>query len=552
MSLSDNKLKDLIEKNKLVQPIDLANAQKIAIHLGCSITDVLLGRDILKEDELGNLLSDFYKAPYVDLRKIDIAPSTLHQIPEEFAAEKGVIAFDSKDGVLSVAFEDPDDLAILESVKKILTGKYNIKIYVSTPQAVKASLKFYKNEVTDGSTEHIQINEVPSSVDLVNEIVDSAIRQEASDIHVEALPDKMLIRFRVDGVLHDEGYWVKEAHTALIARVKILADLKIDETRLPQDGQFSYSSKRGDKVSLRVSTTPTAHGEKIVMRILQSGLNSFNLDDLGMLPEDQEVVSRILEKTHGMFLVTGPTGSGKTTTLYTILGLLNKPDVNILTIEDPVENKITRVNQIQVNSAINLTFANGLRSILRQDPDIVMVGEIRDKETAQIGINAAMTGHLVFSSVHANTSAGAIPRMIDLGIEPFLLASTLNMVIAQRLVRVLCPNCKQKAPLTHAILQKLEEIGGEISKETKKMLTTNYAPKGCGHCFNTGYKGRIGIFETLRVSEKISKLIFQKETSDAIWEAAREDKTKSMVEDGIIKVTKGLTTIEEVLRVISI
>jgi type IV pilus assembly protein PilB len=271
-----------------------------------------------------------------------------------------------------------------------------------------------------------------------------------------------------------------------------------------------------------------------------------------MLPEDQEVVSKTLEKTHGMFLVTGPTGSGKTTTLYTILGLLNRADVNILTIEDPVENKIARVNQIQVNSSIDLTFANGLRSILRQDPDIVMVGEIRDHETAAIAVNAAMTGHLVFSSVHANTSAGAVPRMIDLGVEPFLLASTLNMVVAQRLVRVLCPNCKQKSPLTHAIKKTVEELGGELSKETKKMLTTNYTPKGCGHCFNTGYKGRIGIFETLRITEKISKLVSEKTTSDEIWKAAREDKTKSMVEDGIIKVTKGLTTIEEVLRVISV
>jgi type IV pilus assembly protein PilB len=551
MTINDLQLKKMLISEKLANENDIEDAEKIAKHLGCSVTDVLIGRDVIKEDALGKIFSIFYKVDYINLRKIDIPSNVINLIPENIAAEKGVIAFSLKEDELSLALEDPDDLAILETVKKTVGAKFKIKIFVAAPQAIKYALKLYKK--IEPSEENIKIKSqnTSSSVSLVNDIIESAIRQDASDIHIEPLPDKMLMRFRIDGVLHDEEYWAKEAHPSTVARIKILSDLKIDESRLPQDGQFAFQSKRGDKVSLRVSILPSVYGEKVVLRILKSGVTLFNLEELGLLPEDQEAVFKTLNKTHGMFLVTGPTGSGKTTTLYTILGLLNKSDVNIVTIEDPVENKITRVNQIQVNPTINLVFATGLRSILRQDPDIIMVGEIRDNETAVIAVNAAMTGHLVFSSVHANTSAGAIPRMIDLGVEPFLLASTLNMVVAQRLVRVLCPNCKSKCPITHTLDKKLDEIKSEISPAVKKLLKNNYTSKGCGYCFHTGYKGRIGIFEVLPVNEGIRKLIYEKKTSDEIWRIARELKTKSMIEDGLIKVTKGQTTIEEVLRVIS-
>jgi type II secretory ATPase GspE/PulE/Tfp pilus assembly ATPase PilB-like protein len=272
---------------------------------------------------------------------------------------------------------------------------------------------------------------------------------------------------------------------------------------------------------------------------------------LGLLPEDQELVAKTLERTHGMLLVTGPTGSGKTTTLYTLLGLLNKPGVNIITIEDPVENKINRITQIQVNTQINLTFAGGLRSVLRQDPDIIMVGEIRDKDTAVIATNAAMTGHMVFSTVHANTAAGAIPRMIDLGVEPFLMASTLNMVIAQRLVRVLCTKCKTESPLNPILKTKLEKVKTNISPDVSRMLNKFYEPVGCNTCHKTGYKGRIGIFELVNVDSKVKKLINSKATTEEIEMYARKKGAKTMLEDGLIKVSKGLTTLEEVFRVIS-
>ncbi len=551
MSIDDLQLKRLLIENNLITEVDFENAEKIANHLGCLVTDVLIGRNVVKEDDLGRILSIYYKVDYINLRKVDIPTNVINIIPENIAAEKGVIAFSLSGNELYVAFEDPDDLAVSETVKKTVGSSYQIKVFVAMPQIIKSAIKLYK-KIDEGSENvHIKTQTASSSVSLVNDMLESAIRQEASDIHIEPLPDKMLVRFRIDGVLHDDEYWAKEVHPSTIARIKILSDLKIDETRLPQDGQFAFTSKSGEKVSLRVSVIPSVYGEKIVLRILKSGVTLFNLDELGLLPEDQEVVFKILKRTHGMFLVTGPTGSGKTTTLYTILGLLNKPDVNIVTIEDPVENKITRVNQIQVHSGIDLTFANGLRSILRQDPDIVMVGEIRDSETAVIAINAAMTGHLVFSSVHANTSAGAIPRMIDLGVEPFLLASTLNMVVAQRLVRVLCPNCKSESPMTNILISKLDELSEDVSPSIRSLLKSNFSSSGCGYCFHTGYKGRIGIFETLLVDENIRKMIYEKRTSDDIWRMAREAKTKSMIEDGLIKVSKGLTTIEEVLRVIS-
>jgi type IV pilus assembly protein PilB len=551
MSVDDAQLKGLLIENNLITEADFENAEKIANHLGCLVTDVLIGRNVVKEDDLGRILSIYYKVDYINLRKIDIPSDVINIIPENIAAEKGVIAFALSENELYVAFEDPDDLAVSETVKKTVGPKYQIRVFVAMPQIIKSAIKLYKKNEGNLENVHLKTQIASSSVSLVNDMLESAIRQEASDIHIEPLPDKMLVRFRIDGVLHDDEYWVKEVHPSTVARIKILSDLKIDETRLPQDGQFAFTSKSGEKVSLRVSVIPSVYGEKIVLRILKSGVTLFNLDELGMLPEDQEVIFKILKRTHGMFLVTGPTGSGKTTTLYTILGLLNKPDVNIVTIEDPVENKITRVNQIQVNSGINLTFANGLRSILRQDPDIVMVGEIRDTETALISINAAMTGHLVFSSVHANTSAGAIPRMIDLGAEPFLIASTLNMVVAQRLVRVLCPNCKSESPMSNLLISKLEEMGEDVSPSIRGLLKSNFTSAGCGYCFHTGYKGRIGIFETLLVDDNIRKMIYEKQTSDTIWRVARESKTKSMLEDGLIKVSKGLTTIEEVLRVIS-
>ncbi|OGM08992.1 hypothetical protein A2159_01195 [Candidatus Woesebacteria bacterium RBG_13_34_9] len=550
MVIAEKNFKKIITQSGLVSIDDLNSASKVAEHLECSLTDVLLGRDLLKEEDLGKILSKFYQIEFIDLNKQEIDIKALQSIPEDFAQEAGVVAFKKKDNTLFVAMEDPHDLELIEHIKKITKDINKITTFVSTSGIIKNALKLYKTSIAEVEQIETKTSDL-SVITTLEKILEEAIREGASDIHIEPLEDRLLIRYRVDGVLHDEKVYEKSFHPSVVARIKILSDLKLDETRLPQDGQFSIITKGHDKVSFRVSVIPSVNGEKVVLRILESSLTRFNLEELGLLPEDQEIASKVLERTHGMLLVTGPTGSGKTTTLYTVLGLLNKSNVNIVTIEDPVENKIKRINQIQVNTQINLAFATGLRSVLRQDPDIIMVGEIRDKETAIIATNAAMTGHLVFSTVHANTSAGAIPRMIDLGAEPFLISSTLNMVIAQRLVRVLCSKCKIKGNLNPLTKNKLKTAKKSISPEILKILKNIYQPVGCNACHQTGFSGRIGIFEILNIDNNIKEMIVSKKTSDQIWRVAREKGAKTMLEDGIIKVAKGITTIEEVFRVIS-
>ncbi len=553
MSIKEQTLKALIAKSKTVSKPDLEKAEATARHLGCSITDVLIGRGLVSDTTLGKMLSRYYKVKFIDLKKIRIPQHALQSIPETLATEQMVIAFTREDHTVSLAMEDPKDLGLIELVRKTLGTGSKITPFVATSTGIKEALKLYQKK-TRKETESTEVSPtagITSIVSIVEDVIEHAIRENASDIHIEPLAGEVLIRYRIDGVLHDKDTRPKDEHAPLVARIKVLSNLKLDELRHPQDGQFAYESGSGEKFSFRVSTIPTVYGEKVVLRILEDTLTKFNFEDLGLLPEDQAVMESALDRTHGMMLMTGPTGSGKTTTLYTILGLLNKPGVNIITIEDPVENKIRRVNQIQVNGQIDLTFAKGLRSILRQDPDIIMVGEIRDTETAIIAVNAAMTGHLVVSSVHANTAAGAIPRMIDLGVEPFLLASTINLVMAERLVRVLCPKCKAQTPLTDVLKERLDRSGGKISSDIRKKVTTNYRGRGCSSCHHTGFRGRIGIFEIVHVDDAIRKLVIAKAQSNDIWETARKNGSKSMLEDGLIKVHKGMTTIEEIFRVIS-
>lgn len=553
MAINQSTLKRLIEKSKLVSKADLNRALKISRHLGCSITDVLIGRNLLSGEDLGKILAKYYKVKLIDLKKVSISQKTLRLVPESLAVERGVVTFAKKSNQVLVAMEDPKDLELIELVRKTIGAGIKIVPHVATPEGIKEALKLYKKRKRGEAEGMVEVTKprATSAVSLINQFLEGAEREEASDIHIEPLSSQVLVRYRIDGVLHDQMALPKKMHSSLVARVKILSDLKLDEQRHPQDGRFSFKTKRGETISLRVSTAPSVYGEKVVLRILHDALTKINLEELGLLPEDQEIMGRILERTHGMFLVTGPTGSGKTTTLYTVLGLLNKPGVNIMTIEDPVENKIRRINQIQVNPLINLDFAQGLRAMLRQDPDIIMVGEIRDRETAVIAVNAALTGHLVFSTVHANNAAAAIPRMIDLGVEPFLLASTLNIVVAQRLVRILCPKCVEEIPISPLIKKRFNEAKNSVSVDIKRGLEKNYKPKGCSSCYYTGFRGRTGIFEVVLVDEEIQDLIVTKASSGSIWKAARKKGSKTMLEDGLIKVAKGITSIDEVFRVIS-
>ncbi len=568
MAINAIEFKKLLLDSKFVSLDQYVSAEKTAAHLNCSINEVLIGRGIIQEQNLGELLAKHLNFPFINLKKVDISDDVRSLIPEEMAIERRVIPFERQGTNLHVAFEDPTDLETIEFVRK--KTELNIVPYLATPNCIKYALRFYKKPLKEEFARIIEEGIQKSALDstnieslardvsvikIVDTIIDYAVSEDASDIHVEALTDQVLIRYRIDGVLHDVITFSKQLHPAIIARIKILSDLKLDESRMPQDGRIRFSTKEGEKVSLRVSILPTTEGEKVVLRILESAVQRFNLSDLGFSDKDSQIVKNNIHRPHGLILVTGPTGSGKTTTLYTILGLLNTTEVNIATVEDPVENRLTRVNQMQVNPTIGLTFADGLRALLRQDPNVIMVGEIRDKETGGIAVNSAMTGHLVLSTLHTNDAPGAIPRLIDIGIEPFLISSTLVLVMAQRLVRMICLECKTKIKLpeifTADLRAQLIKQGYEDTTIQQLIPSEAYKGEGCIRCKYTGFKGRSGIYELLQVSEQIQNLIVNKATALDIRRQALKEGMKTMIVDGLLKVKKGETTIEEVFRVTS-
>ena len=460
-----------------------------------------------------------------------------------------------------LAVYDPFDLYTIEDLKVSL-GK-NIRIVLSSEQDILESIEAYYGEEggsamnrmvsdiqkddmhgldsLDESTEHIRdmASEAPV-IKLVNHIISEAIEARASDIHLEPFADELLLRYRIDGILHEMEPPPKRLSSAITTRIKIMSKLDISERRLPQDGRIKLKIL-GKDIDMRVSTLPTLHGESVVMRILDRGNLVLDLSHMGFPEKELQQIQELIKKPYGKFLVTGPTGSGKTTTLYAALSQINKPDKKIITIEDPVEYQMRGINQIHVKAQIGLNFADGLRSIVRQDPDVIMVGEIRDPETADISIQAALTGHLVFSTVHTNDAAGAITRLLDMGVENFLLSSALLGVLAQRLVRVICPKCKEEAPLTPTL--KLEM--GLLEKENVKV----YRGKGCSACSQTGFKGRCGIYELLVIDDSIRELILKKTTAQAICDQGRKKGMRTLREDGWDKVIKGVTTVEEILRV---
>jgi type IV pilus assembly protein PilB len=399
---------------------------------------------------------------------------------------------------------------------------------------------------------------------IVDTLLKHAILQEASDIHIEPDEKEVRVRYRIDGLLHDAMTLPRAVIDGIVARIKILSNLKLDEHRLPQDGRFKIEQD-GRRIAFRVSILPVYSGEKVVMRLLDESSKGLTLEGMGLWGQPLEQVHQAIKRPNGMILVTGPTGSGKTTTLYTIMDILNQPQVNISTVEDPIEYKMFRINQTQVNPQIGLTFSQGLRALLRQDPDIIMVGEIRDEETMDIAIHAAMTGHLVLSTLHTNSAAGTIPRLLDMGAEPFLVASTVNLVMAQRLVRRLCPNCRQAYNLDDELINSLKQqidlervfevalknnlLGKEISKDMDWSKISFYRPGGCSRCRKEGYKGRIGIFEVIEMTEAISEMVAKRATSDEIERQAQKEEMIRMIEDGMIKAIQGVTSIEEILRV---
>jgi type IV pilus assembly protein PilB len=547
-----------------------------------SIGDILVSSGALTSDALRRIKAYVLGIPFVNLKDKKIPLDVLALIPEPIARTHSIIGFRKEGNELEVAMLDTQDLPAIDSVRK----KTGLKILprLTDEESLKHALMQYQKSLKEEfgdliATEAGRINLVKDAVgdDVTGEelkkmaedlpivrIVDTLLRhaiiQDASDIHIEPMEEATLVRYRIDGILHDAMTLPKNAGPGITARIKVLANLKLDEKRLPQDGRFKMETD-ADKVSFRVSLLPTYYGEKIVMRLLRETGEGFTLEALGFHGETLERIHNATKQTTGIILISGPTGSGKTTTLYTVLDILNKPDVNISTIEDPIEYQMKRVNQTQVNPAIGFSFANGLRALLRQDPNVIMVGEIRDSETASLAINAALTGHIVLSTIHTNSASGAIPRLMDMGVEPFLLVSTLRLVVGQRLVRRLCDDKetytlddKERAKVAtedkfEAAFKSLQEE--KLVKEGAKLDTLPfYHPKPSAEC-EDGYKSRIGIHEILTVSPTIRDLILHSAGPDAIEAQARKEGMLTMLEDGLYKAARGITSLEEVLRAVN-
>jgi type IV pilus assembly protein PilB len=564
--------KEFITKDDLIK----ARADSTTVHR--NLFDYLVSEKYLSEEDLTHARGLFFNLPYVDLRSKTVPKELLDIASRPSITTYKFIPFELADNVLKVALTDPSDMGALEALEFLGQKRlFRIELYITSYTSFQTALNRagnIKKEVTAALEEVVEkekadelkkqqvkpddvidqklVDEAPISK-IVDVIIRHAIEARASDIHVEPSEEDLRVRYRIDGVLHSSLILPKSVHSAIVSRVKILSNLKIDEQRLPQDGRF-HVNLEGKPIDFRVSTFPTVVGEKVVLRILDKSTGAPTLDDLGITGWRLEAVKEAFSKPHGMFLMTGPTGSGKSTTLYSILSILNKPGVNIVTLEDPVEYFIDGVNQAQIRPEIGLTFASGLRSILRQDPNIIMVGEIRDRETAELAVNSALTGHLVFSTLHTNSASGAIPRLIDMGIEPFLLTASANLVAAQRLVRKICDKCKTEAKPSEAIekliLQEMSTVDpSELTGIDLKKLKV-YSGRGCPACGNTGFRGRIGIFETLVISKKIQEMINDHRTAAQIQDyAIKEEKMILMMQDGILKALRGLTLVEEVIRV---
>lgn len=518
------------------------------------IQEAVIETDVMTDEQVGLLVANYLKVPFVTLSKLTIPDDVFRIVPERLARKYNTIAFARDAEGIKIASTDPTQKDIQEMIVK--KTKQRVTVYLVTERDVEAVLQHYRKDLHQRFDELIKkeltlvagISDDAPISKIVDLLVVTAYRDKASDIHIEPEEHNCLIRFRIDGILQDMLNIDKKLHDRIITRIKVLSRLRTDEHLGAQDGKMRIEVDN-ETLDIRVSIIPIADGEKGVLRLLTSKFRQFSLQDLGMSDADLRKVNSAMNKSYGMILSTGPTGSGKTTTIYALIKILNTREKNITTIEDPVEYRIKGINQIQVNVKTNLTFANGLRSILRQDPNIIFVGEIRDSETAGIGVNAALTGHLVVSTLHTNDAATALPRLIDMKVEPFLVASTVNIIIGQRLVRKICVSCKE------SVVIKRNEVLKNISQDVLGKHFTGsedlhvYQGRGCKACHGTRYSGRVGIFEVIQMSETIRRLIVEKNDSDVIAKAAVEEGMTTMLDDGLDKVAAGITTIEEVLRV---
>jgi len=556
MIIPDEQLEALIKKNGLISEESLLAAKNLAEREKIPLYETILRMDLLSDQNLGELVAQHFKLPFVKLSDVTIANDILNVIPEVMARNKQVISFNRDEAGLHIAMADPNDIETVEFLKK-KTG-LPIVIHLATRQDIENVASHYEEDIGkvfgDIIKENLDKDKNGSNdeeanlpiIKILDTIISYAYQNRASDIHIEPQNEGSVTRFRIDGVLHDIVTLPIEIHPQIISRVKILSNLRIDEHQSAQDGKFKFETP-SEKLDVRVSIVPVTKGENVVMRLLSERSRQFSLESLGFSPEDLEKTKTAYAKPYGMILSTGPTGSGKTTTMYAILKILNQRGTNISTIEDPVEYEMEGVSQIQVNTKTNLTFAAGLRSILRQDPNIMLVGEIRDEETANIATGAAMTGHLVLSTIHANNAATAIPRLLEMGVEPFLLASTVNVIIAQRLVRKIHFPCRvsEEIPVSGIVSLAGKEMVERVFGKSKKVRV--YKGKGCKLDYGTGYEGRIGIFEVMVMNEEIREAVMAKKDADVIYKIALKSGMKPMMEDGLEKVAQGLTTLEEVI-----
>ena len=587
MRISDNTIEKILKQGGILTESQLADLKTTAERSKRTLQETIIEDKVLEERELAKLVGDYIGTPFVEIEPKDIPDEVLKRIPEHIARQYNVVLFAvDEDGAPMLAMEDPDDVQALNFIQKEIG--YNLRVFLATKSNMLDCLENYRGDVNDELDEVIAIQRDDSDAEnakeeefaedspiaqTVNLLLEYAIKSHASDIHIEPREEFVQVRYRIDGVLREVNKLPHNVLGALVSRIKILSNLKIDERRVPQDGRFKIKVS-GKQYALRVSTLPIADGEKIVMRVLDESNQAISLEKLGYWGLSLATIKNAMAQPNGMILVTGPTGSGKSTSLFSVLSELNTPDVNISTIEDPVEYKIPGVNQTQTNAKAGMTFASGLRALLRQDPNIIMVGEIRDGETANLGVQAALTGHLVFSTLHTNNAATCLPRLLDMDIEPFLIASTVKAVIGQRLVRRLCQSCRQAytpsqeelnyitqmfniTPESMPHLHELEEqaasenIGGDTPMGTTDATIVQLwkpSPEGCDECGHNGFKGRVGIYEVLGISVAIQKMITANATSNDIQEQAISEGMITMQMDGLIKSFRGVTTIEEILR----
>ncbi len=600
MRISDSLVEKLLKKASKVNDEQLANLREQVTTEKKPLQDLVIKNNILSEKELTKLYAEEIDIPYIELNPKEIKREVLMLVPERIARRYQAVLFGVEaNGSKLLAMDDPDDIQAVNFLQKQLGTE--VKVHVAPSSAIQQALDQYRGNISSELTKVIAPGEEEEATDeevseedvaedspiaqTVNLVIQYAVKSGASDIHIEPREGHVVIRYRIDGVLREANKLPKKVLGALVSRIKILSNLKIDEKRAPQDGRFKIEVS-GLLYALRVSTLPIVDGEKVVMRILSESTKALTLEELGYWGESLKNINKAIVQPHGMILVTGPTGSGKSTSLFSILSLLNKPTVNISTVEDPVEYRVPGTNQTQVNPAAGMTFVNGLRALLRQDPNIIMVGEIRDGETAGLAVQAALTGHLVFSTLHTNNAATCLPRLLDMKIEPFLIASTVRAVVGQRLVRRLCVDCREDFVPDGPVLKNLGEIfhidnatymkyihrleeqaleGGvgkanttksnskstaELStSETKILRLWKAHDGGCDTCGDSGYKGRMGIYEVLAGTTAIQKLIVSNETSDAIQDQAIKDGMVTMQLDGFVKALRGQTSVEEILRV---